>query len=131
MTDRSSIVEGGRRPTQGADFAMLPALARRLGVSFDDTRPPRHLSLHGAGGVRLHALDWGGEGPPALFLHGGRLTAQTWDYACLGLARFANGEWIAIPDAGHNVQEDNPAGLIAAFSRFWSQSLASHPDAAL
>ena len=64
---------------------MLPALARRLGVSFDDTRPPRHLSLHGAGGVRLHALDWGGEGPPALFLHGGRLTAQTWDYVCLGL----------------------------------------------
>src|SRR5260370_18253827 len=77
MTDRSSIVEGGHRPTQGADFAMLPALARRLGVSFDDTRPPRHLGLHGAGGVRLHALDWGGEGPPALFLHGGRRAAPT------------------------------------------------------
>ena len=295
---------------------MLPALARRLGVSFDNTRPPRHLSLHGAGGVRLHALDWGGEGPPALFLHGGRLTAQTWDYVCLGLrgpvravaldlrghgdsdrtedesleahvadigavldalawpkvhligmsyggliaahfaaaaphrllslvtvdvgpgvafeatarmrgffqrvhpgagvdamveaamqtspssdrervayrmaammrrsesgdwdwardrqrstdypallakveemaiaaerlaapclvvrggrseafseeaaarfaARFANGEWTAIPDAGHNVQEDNPAGLIAALLRFWSQPLASHPS---
>jgi len=33
----------------------------------------------------LHALDWGGGGPPALFVHGGRLTARTWDYVCLGL----------------------------------------------
>jgi pimeloyl-ACP methyl ester carboxylesterase len=47
--------------------------------------PPRHLTLPGAGGVLLHALDWGGDGPSALFLHGGRLTAQTWDYVCLGL----------------------------------------------
>jgi hypothetical protein len=85
MTDPSFIVEGGNRRTQGADFAALPPLARRLGVSFEDTTPPRHLTLPGAGGVLLHALDWGGDGPSALFLHGGRLTAQTWDYVCLGL----------------------------------------------
>src|SRR5260221_583741 len=204
MTDPSFIVEVGPGRTQGADFAQLPALAHRLGVSFRDATPPRHLALQGAGGVRLHALDWGGDGAPALFLHGGQLTAQTWDYVCLGLrgraraialdlrghgdsdrgedytfdshvadigaaldapawprallakveemviaaervvgpclvvrggrsevfsdeaaarfaARFANGEWIAVPHAGHNVQEDNPAGLIAALSRFWSQ----------
>jgi len=72
---------------QAADFAALPALARRLGVSFDDATPPRHLALRGAGGVRLHALDWGGAAAPALFLHGGRLTAQTWDYVCLGLRK--------------------------------------------
>jgi pimeloyl-ACP methyl ester carboxylesterase len=85
MTDPSPIVEGGREQKQGADFAVLPALARRLGVSFEDATPPHHLSLQGAGGVRLHALDWGGSGAPALFLHGGRLTAQTWDCVCLGL----------------------------------------------
>ena len=85
MTDPSFIVEVGQGRTQGADFAQLPALARRLGVSFRDATPPRHLALQGAGGVRLHALDWGGDGAPALFLHGGRLTAQTWDYVCLGL----------------------------------------------
>src|SRR5258706_6523343 len=85
MTAPSLIVEGGQGRTQGAVFAQLPALARRLGVSFRDARPPRHLALQGAGGVRLHALDWGGDGAPALFLHGGRLTAQTWDYFCLGL----------------------------------------------
>jgi len=79
------IVEAGRAGPQGADFVALPSLARRLGVKFDDATPPRHLSLSGAGDLRLHALDWGGDGPPTLFLHGGRLTAQTWDYVCLGL----------------------------------------------
>jgi pimeloyl-ACP methyl ester carboxylesterase len=85
LTDSALIVEAGGARTQGADFARLPALARRLGVSFEDATPPRHLTLPGAGGIRLHALDWDGDGPPVLFLHGGRLTAQTWDYVCLGL----------------------------------------------
>src|SRR5258705_8470967 len=85
MTDPSFIVEVGQGRTQGADFAQLPALARRLGVSFRDATPPRHLAVPGAGGVRLHALDWGGDEAPALFLHGGQLTAQTWDHVCLGL----------------------------------------------
>jgi len=67
------------------EFAALPALARRLGVRFDDATPPRHLALPGAGGISLHAFDWGGDGAPVLFLHGGRLTARTWDYVCLGL----------------------------------------------
>src|SRR5216684_4343300 len=85
MTDPSSIVEAGHRRAQGADFTLLPSLARRLGISFDDATPPRHLTLPGAGGIRLHALDWGGDRQPTLFLHGGQLTAQTWDYVCLGL----------------------------------------------
>jgi pimeloyl-ACP methyl ester carboxylesterase len=87
LTDPDLIVGAGGARAQGADFAVLPALARRLGVSFEDATPPRHLTLAGAGGVRLHALDWGGDGPPALFLHGGRLTAQTWDFVCLALRR--------------------------------------------
>ena len=36
-------------------------------------------------------------------------------------ARFAAGEWVIVPDAGHNVQEDNPAGLIAELTQFWSR----------
>ena len=87
MTDSSFIVEASDAGRQGADFAALPALAHRLGVSFEDVTPPRHLTIPGTGGVRLHALDWGGDGAPALFLHGGRLTAQTWDYVCLGLRK--------------------------------------------
>jgi len=33
-------------------------------------------------------------------------------------ARFARGQWTIVPDAGHNVQEDNPTSLIAALTRF-------------
>jgi esterase len=41
-----------------------------------------------ANGLRLHYLDWGTAGrQPILFLHGGSLTARTWDLVCLGLRR--------------------------------------------
>jgi pimeloyl-ACP methyl ester carboxylesterase len=56
-----------------------------------------------------------------LVVRGGRSEVFSDAAAASFAARFANGEWIAIPDAGHNVQEDNPAALIAALSRFWSQ----------
>jgi pimeloyl-ACP methyl ester carboxylesterase len=85
VTDRNRNLGASRAGGQAADFAALPQLARRLGVTFEDPRPPRHLTLIGEGRIRLHALDWGGDGPLALFLHGGRLTARTWDYVCLGL----------------------------------------------
>lgn len=32
-----------------------------------------------ADGVRLHALDWGGQGPPLLLVHGGRRTGRSWN----------------------------------------------------
>lgn len=38
------------------------------------------------GNLRLHYLDWGNEDrPPLVFLHGGALTAHTWDVVCLAL----------------------------------------------
>ena len=30
-------------------------------------------------GVNLHALDWGGSGPPIFLIHGSRRTAQSWN----------------------------------------------------
>jgi pimeloyl-ACP methyl ester carboxylesterase len=59
---------------------------------------------------------------PCLVVRGGRSEVFSDEAAARFAARFANGGWIAVPDAGHNVQEDNPAGLIAALSRFWSQA---------
>lgn len=36
--------------------------------------------------LRFHYLDWGRpDGPPIVFLHGGGLTAHTWDIVCLAL----------------------------------------------
>jgi pimeloyl-ACP methyl ester carboxylesterase len=57
---------------------------------------------------------------PCLVVRGGQSEVFSDEAAARFAARFANGQWIAVPDAGHNVQEDNPAGLIAALSRFWS-----------
>ena len=37
------------------------------------------------GEMQVHVLDWGGSGEPIVLLHGGGLTAHTWDLVCLGL----------------------------------------------
>ena len=43
----------------------------------------RHVIV---GRMRIHYLDWGDPGgSPILFLHGGGLTAHTWDLVCLDL----------------------------------------------
>jgi pimeloyl-ACP methyl ester carboxylesterase len=62
----------------------LGRIARRLGIA-GDTRAPRSLDLMTSDGVRLRANDWGGDSSPVLLLHGGSLTARTWDYVCVGL----------------------------------------------
>jgi pimeloyl-ACP methyl ester carboxylesterase len=46
---------------------------------------PSSLWIEARDGVKLHALDWGGDGPGVIFLHGGALSAHTWDYVCLEL----------------------------------------------
>src|SRR5262249_29166300 len=54
-------------------------------LTFEDTSPPQDKFLD-ANGLRMHYLDWGQEGKPKLlFLHGGGLTAHTWDFTCLQL----------------------------------------------
>ena len=58
-------------------------------------------------GLRLHYLDWGGRGrPPLLFLHGGCLTAHTWDLVCLALR--ADFRCVALDQRGHGDSEWSP-----------------------
>ncbi|WP_280334644.1 alpha/beta fold hydrolase [Nocardia wallacei] len=59
-------------------------LAAALGVAIHDPSPPRAIGYRRAG-CCLRGYDWGGTGPPVLMLHGGGLTAHTWDFVCLGL----------------------------------------------
>jgi pimeloyl-ACP methyl ester carboxylesterase len=80
----------------------------------------RHLVV---GGFRLHLLDWGGDGPALLLLHGGALTAHTWDpvcgslrdrYRCLALDQRGHGdsEWSPGLDYGIDAHVRDIAGLI-------------------
>lgn len=55
------------------------------GVQVSDIVLPEDHDLK-VGNLRLHYLDWGNEdGPPLVFLHGGALTAHSWDVVCLAL----------------------------------------------
>src|ERR1051326_7052413 len=63
----------------------LATTAVRAGFSFEDVVLPESRAVH-VGRMRLHYLDWGNRHlPPMLFLHGGALTAHTWDLVCLAL----------------------------------------------
>jgi pimeloyl-ACP methyl ester carboxylesterase len=58
-------------------------------------------------GMRFHYLDWGTAGlPPIVFLHGGGLTAHTWDLVCLGLR--SNYRCLALDQRGHGDSEWSP-----------------------
>jgi pimeloyl-ACP methyl ester carboxylesterase len=66
-------------------------------------------------GMRLHYLDWGGsDRPPLVFLHGGCLTAHTWDLVCLAFA--SDYRCVALDQRGHGDSE-------------WSPTLDYGPDA--
>ncbi|MGW0250509.1 alpha/beta fold hydrolase [Nocardia goodfellowii] len=73
-------------------------LAAALGVTIDDPASPREIGFSRAG-CWLHGFDWGGTGFPILLLHGGRLTARTWDFVCLGLRGVAR--LVALDLRGH------------------------------
>jgi pimeloyl-ACP methyl ester carboxylesterase len=58
-------------------------------------------------GLRLHYLDWGRrDRPPLLFLHGGCLTAHTWDLVCLALR--VDFHCLALDQRGHGDSEWSP-----------------------
>jgi pimeloyl-ACP methyl ester carboxylesterase len=73
-------------------------------------------------GLRFHYLDWGGEGDAIVFLHGGGLTAHTWDlvslllrngYRCIALDQRGHGDTDWSDDLDYGI--DAFAADIAAF----------------
>jgi pimeloyl-ACP methyl ester carboxylesterase len=81
----------------------LAAIADRLGVAFTDLGPPRSRSFRTRGRPTLHVLDWAGSGPAAVLLHGGALTARTWDYVALALR--ADFRLLALDLRGHGASD--------------------------
>ena len=77
----------------------LRSTSLRAGFVFDDVVLPdqRRVAVNGLG---LCYLDWGTLGKrPILFLHGGALTAHTWDLCCLALR--ADYRCLALDQRGH------------------------------
>jgi pimeloyl-ACP methyl ester carboxylesterase len=63
----------------------LADVAAIAGLELDGIALPRDAYFE-ANGLRLHYLDWGDPSSrPLVLLHGGALTAHTWDIVCLGL----------------------------------------------
>ena len=103
----------------------LRSTSLRAGFSFDDVVLPDERGI-GVNGLRLCYLDWGTPGkPPILFLHGGALTAHTWDlcclalradYHCLALDQRGHGDSDWAPDADYSiaVQREDIKGFAAA-----------------
>jgi len=81
----------------------LARIADRLGIASTDLAPPRSRSFRTPGGPNIHVLDWGGQGPPAVLLHGGSLTAHTWDYVAIALR--ADFRLVALDMRGHGASD--------------------------
>ena len=92
----------------------LATIADRLGIAFTDLAPPCSRSFRTHGGPNIHVLDWGGQGPPAVLLHGGALTARTWDYVALALR--ADFRLVALDLRGHGASDWADAYPIADFA---------------
>src|SRR3954467_12241509 len=86
----------------------LATTAVRAGFEFRDVLLPGEGDIR-VGGLRMHYLDWGNKGkPPILFLHGGALTAHTWDLCCLALRD--DFHCIAVDQRGHGDTDWAPDG---------------------
>jgi pimeloyl-ACP methyl ester carboxylesterase len=81
----------------------LATIADRLGIAFTDLAPPCSRSFRTHGGPNIHVLDWGGQGPPAVLLHGGSLTARTWDYVAVALR--SDFRLVALDMRGHGASD--------------------------
>lgn len=63
-------------------FALLRRLGAARGIGVQAPPSPRRARN---GDLELSYLDWGGVGPTVIFLHGGSLSARTWDLVCSAL----------------------------------------------
>ena len=65
--------------------SLLALLAARHAIRANDASLPQARRFRAHDAAELNVLDWGGDGEPIVFLHGGALTAHSWDLVCLGL----------------------------------------------
>jgi esterase len=103
----------------------LQRAAAIAGVDIGDNAGPQARAII-ANGIRLSLLEWGASNPQTIvFLHGGGLTAHTWDLVCASLSdRYhclavdlrghGDSEWPANGDYGLDANANDILQLIAA-----------------
>jgi esterase len=103
----------------------LKTTAVRAGFSFAEVVLPEERRV-AANGLSFRYLDWGNkEQRPILFLHGGALTAHTWDlcclalrddYHCMALDQRGHGDSDWAPDADYSIsaQREDVKGFTEA-----------------
>jgi pimeloyl-ACP methyl ester carboxylesterase len=104
------------------EIRMLGYAVKVAGLEAHDlVLPEGHHVIVGA--MRFHYLDWGGNGHPLLFLHGGGLNAHTWDvvalmlhkrFRCIALDQRGHGEseWSAAHEYGVDTQVGDIEGFV-------------------
>src|ERR1700716_2349819 len=96
------------------EWEILRRLAAREDIAFEPARLPTRKWQTLPSGICLSYLDWPGDGPIVLLLHGGALTAHTFDLVCLDLSdRY---HCVALELRGHgdsDSPEDNSIGSMA------------------
>jgi pimeloyl-ACP methyl ester carboxylesterase len=94
---------------------LLEKLTAARGIRFrPDLLPQRQSAL--VAKLSLSALHWRGNGPPLLLLHGGALSANTWDMVCMTLGDDARCVALDLPghgDSGWLQTYDIKAGVDA------------------
>jgi len=86
----------------------LVLAARIAGVEVSDDSLPRSRWLH-VRGLRFHCVEWASPArSPILFLHGGCLTARTWDVVCLALR--SSHRCLALDQRGHGETDWSATG---------------------
>jgi pimeloyl-ACP methyl ester carboxylesterase len=80
---------------------LLAKLAAARGIAFrTELLPSRRYEQLSK--MRLSALHWSGRGAPLLLLHGGALSAHTWDLLCMALGEDAECMALDLPGHGHS-----------------------------
>jgi pimeloyl-ACP methyl ester carboxylesterase len=75
----------GVKHSMPSTATLLERLAAAHAIPYRAGAPPAPKQIQTAAGLTFNFIDWGGPGAPILFLHGGALTAHTWDLVCLAL----------------------------------------------
>jgi esterase len=106
MRARIDLPQRDATPARAEALAHLRLATRVAGLDVDELVVPAEHDVV-VDGLRLHYLDWGRrDRPPLLFLHGGCLTAHTWDLVCLALR--ADFHCLAVDQRGHGDSEWSP-----------------------